>query len=175
MGLCASSVGCVTIALVIRPLAPQDAEPTRLIYNDAVLNSRATLDLEPRTPTQQDRWVQDHMGIYSAIVAEHDGQVIGFASLSPYRTRPGYSSSVEDSIYVAHGLRGSGVGRQLLGELLRSGSSLGFHACFARVNAESTASLGLHFAHNFRMVGIEKEVGRKFSRWIDVALLERML
>ncbi len=165
----------MTELLLIRPLTQQDAEATRQIYNDAVLNSRATLDLEPRTPTQQERWVQDHMGIYTAVVAERASEIVGFASLSPYRTRPGYSSSVEDSIYVAHGCRGLGIGRQLLGELMRSGSSLGFHACFARVNAESTASLGLHFAHDFRMVGIEREVGRKFSRWIDVALLERML
>ncbi|MEL6983668.1 MAG: N-acetyltransferase family protein, partial [Actinomycetota bacterium] len=95
--------------------------------------------------------------------------------LSFYRDRPGYRTSVEDSIYIAPGHQGGGVGHNLLGRLVETAELHGFHAVFARIVGAGEASVALHQRHGFELVGIEREVGRKFGRWHDVALLQRLL
>ena len=160
----------------IRLARPDDAEAIRGIYNREVTDSTATLDLVPRTPAEQARWMDDHAGAYAAVVAvAPDGAVAGFASLSPYRTRPGYSTTVEDSVYVDAAHRGMGVGRLLLSELVRVAQASGFHTVMARITAPQEPSLALHRSCGFELVGIEREVGRKFGRWLDVALVQRLL
>jgi phosphinothricin acetyltransferase len=116
-----------------------------------------------------------HSGVYPVIVADEGGQVVGFASLSPYRPRPGYATAVEDSIYVAAQHRGKGVGRQLLSEAVVMARTHGFHSIVARVSATQQASVALHEACGFDLIGVEREIGRKFGRWVDVALLQRLL
>ena len=152
-----------------------DAEAIRQIYNIEVTGSTATLDLVPRTPEEQASWMVAHSGVYPVIVADEGGQVVGFASLSPYRPRPGYATAVEDSIYVAAQHRGKGVGRQLLSEAVVMARTHGFHSIVARVSATQQASVALHEACGFDLIGIEREIGRKFGRWVDVALLQRLL
>jgi phosphinothricin acetyltransferase len=152
-----------------------DAETIRQIYNVEVLGSTATLDLVPRTPEEQTNWMAAHSGVYPVIVADEAGEVIGFASLSPYRPRPGYATAVEDSIYVAAGHRGKGVGGALLSEAVVTARTHGFHSVVARVGAAQAASVALHRACGFDLVGVEREIGRKFSRWIDVTILQRLL
>ena len=110
----------------------------------------------------------------AAVVAESGG-VVGFASLSPYRTRPGYSTTVEDSVYVHHEHRGHGYGRLLLEELVDRGSDHGFHTVIGRIVGHHEASIGLHARCGFEHAGTEREVGRKFGRWLDVVLMQRML
>lgn len=154
---------------------PDDAEAIRDIYNREVTGSTVTFDLVPRTLETQLEWLEAHAGAYPAIVVEHAGEVVGFGSLSPYRDRPAYSTSVEDSVYVRHDARGTGVGRVLLEELLRLADISGFHAVFARIVGGHEASINLHRACGFELVGVEREVGRKFGRWLDVALMERLL
>jgi phosphinothricin acetyltransferase len=152
-----------------------DAEAIRQIYNIEVTDSTATLDLVPRTPEEQASWMVAHSGVYPVIVADEGGQVVGFASLSPYRPRPGYATAVEDSIYVAAQHRGKGVGRQLLSEAVIMARTHGFHSIVARVSATQQASVALHEACGFDLIGVEREIGRKFGRWVDVALLQRLL
>jgi phosphinothricin acetyltransferase len=152
-----------------------DAEAIRQIYNIEVTDSTATLDLVPRTPEEQASWMVAHSGVYPVIVADEGGQVVGFASLSPYRPRPGYATAVEDSIYVAAQHRGKGVGRQLLSEAVVMARTHGFHSIVARVSATQQASVALHEACGFDLIGVEREIGRKFGRWVDVALLQRLL
>lgn len=159
----------------IRKAELDDAEMIRAIYNNEVLNSLVTLDLTPRSEAEQRHWIAEHSGIYPAIVAEINGNVCGFASLSPYRPRPGYSTTVEDSIYVDANYRKQGVGKALLSSILTMASQHGFHSCMARVMASHEASLALHQSCGFELVGIEKEVGRKFGKWLDMALLQKML
>jgi phosphinothricin acetyltransferase len=101
--------------------------------------------------------------------------VLGFGSLSSYRDRPSYSTTVENSVYVAEEHRGEGVGRVLLDELVRLGTLHGFHSMVARVGGDNGASIALHRACGFELVGVEREIGRKFNRWLDVAVLQRML
>jgi phosphinothricin acetyltransferase len=152
-----------------------DAEAIRQIYNIEVTGSTATLDLVPRTPEEQASWMVAHSGVYPVIVADEGAQVVGFASLSPYRPRPGYATAVEDSIYVAAQHRGKGVGRQLLSEAVVMARTHGFHSIVARVSATQQASVALHEACGFDLIGVEREIGRKFGRWVDVALLQRLL
>ncbi len=160
----------------IRLVRPSDAEPIRAIYNVEVLGSTATFDLRPRTAEEQQAWMAEHRGPHAAIVAvDDDDTVLGFGSLSVFRDRPAYSTTVENSVYVDAVCRGSGVGRALLEELVDLAGHHGFHAIIARVGGGNEASIALHLACGFTMVGVEQEVGRKFNRWLDVSVLQRLL
>jgi L-amino acid N-acyltransferase YncA len=154
----------------------EDAEALREIYNAEVLGSTVTFDLVPRSPEDQLEWMAAHAGAYPVVVATDgpDGEVVGFSSLSPYRSRPGYAPTVEDSVYVAAGHRGRGVGRLLLGEIVRLAAAHGFHSVIGRVVGDHPASIALHRSLGFQVVGVEREVGRKFGRWLDVTILQRM-
>jgi phosphinothricin acetyltransferase len=109
------------------------------------------------------------------VVAVAGGQVVGFGSLSAFRSRPAYSTTVEDSVYVRRDRQGQGLGRRLLTAILDVATSSGFHAVMARVEASQVASRALHEGAGFRLVGVEREVGRKFNRWLDVAVLQLLL
>ena len=159
----------------LRLARPDDAEATRTIYNAEVTGSTVTFDLVPRTLEEQRDWIEARSGAMAVVVAEADGEIVGFAALSPYRSRPAYSTTVEDSVYVHHDQRGNGVGRALLAELVEVAAARGFHTMMARIVGGHDASIGLHGSLGFEMVGIEKEVGRKFGRWLDVVLMQRML
>ncbi|MGI8983908.1 MAG: GNAT family N-acetyltransferase [Acidimicrobiales bacterium] len=152
-----------------------DAEAIRSIYNREVTESTVTFDLVPRTLADQQRWLAEHGGVHPAVVAELGGEVVGFGSLAPYRSRPAYATTVEDSVYVRHDTRGAGCGRAILGELVRLGTDHGFHSIMGRIVGGHVASIGLHTSCGFELVGVEREVGRKFGRWLDVVLMQRLL
>jgi L-amino acid N-acyltransferase len=153
-----------------------DGEAIRSIYNAEVVGSTATFDLVPRTPQEQVAWLEEHRGPYPAVVAVDDeDQVLGFGSLSVFRDRPAYSTTVENSVYVGDGHRGVGVGRSIMDELIKLATQHGFHAVIARIGGANQASIALHEACGFRMVGVEREVGRKFNRWLDVSVLQLLL
>ena len=152
-----------------------DAEATRAIYNVEVTESTVTFDLVPRTLEEQRGWLTARSGAHAVLVAEDGGDVIGFASVSPYRDRPAYSTSVEDSVYVRRDQQGKGVGKLLLGELVALATSHGFHTMIARIVGGHDASIALHRSQGFEVVGTEREVGRKFGRWLDVLVMQRLL
>jgi L-amino acid N-acyltransferase len=152
-----------------------DAAAIRDIYNREVVESTATFDLVPRSLADQQAWLAARSGAYAAVAADLDGVLVGFGSLSPWKDRPAYSTSVEDSVYVDPGAQGRGIGRALLEELLRVAVAHGFHAVFARIVGGHDASIGLHHALGFEVVGTEREVGRKFGRWLDVVVMEKLL
>ncbi|MFM8305027.1 MAG: N-acetyltransferase family protein [Actinomycetota bacterium] len=153
----------------------RDAEAIRDIYNQEVLGSTVTFDLVARTLEEQITWLDEHSGGHPAIVAVDGDAVVGFGAISPWRPRPAYSPSVEDSVYVRADCRGQGVGRLLLEELVRIGQAHGFHSMLARIVGGHEASIALHARCGFEPAGIEREVGRKFGRWLDVVLMQRML
>ena len=152
-----------------------DGEAIRDIYNREVTGSTVTFDMVPRTPEDQRRWLDEHSGAHPALVAVGEGAVLGFGSLSPYRSRPAYSTSVEDSVYVHPDHRGRGVGKAVLTELVRRAQAHGFHAVMARIVGGHDASIGLHRTCGFELVGVEREVGRKFGQWLDVVLMELLV
>ena len=159
----------------VRLARPADSEQILAIYNEAILRSTATFDLVPRTEAEQAAWMVEHAGPHPAIVATEGGTVVGFGSLSPYRDKHAYAPTVENSVYVHLDHRRRGVGRALLEELILLAGRHGFHSVIARIGENNTASIGLHEACGFGLVGIEREVGRKFNRWLDVSVLQRMV
>jgi L-amino acid N-acyltransferase YncA len=159
----------------LRSAELRDAEAIRAIYNLEVETSTATFDLVPRSLEDQKRWLVERSGAHAVIVATEGDEVVGFGALSRWRDRPAYSTSVEDSVYVRRDQHGRGIGRALLGELVATAQRHGFHACFARIVGGHEASIGLPRACGFEIVGTEREVGRKFGRWLDVVLMERLL
>jgi phosphinothricin acetyltransferase len=163
------------IGVNLRLARPEDAEATREIYNTEVTGSTVTFDLVPRSIDDQLAWLDQLSGAMAVVVAEIDGQIVGFASLSPYRDRPAYATTVEDSVYVHADFRGRGVARALLAEILDIAATRGFHAVMARIVGGHDASIGLHSSLDFEIVGTEREVGRKFGKWLDVVIMQRML
>ncbi len=162
----------VTIRLAER----RDAEAMRAIYNREVLESTVTFDMVTRSLDDQVAWIDEHSGGHPAVVAVDGGeQVIGFGSLSPFHPRPAYSPTVENSVYVHRDHRNRGVGRAVLEELVRLGQAHGFHSMIARIVGGHETSIALHQSCGFEHVGTEREVGRKFNRWLDVVVMQRML
>lgn len=154
----------------------RDAEAMRAIYNLEVAESTVTFDLVARTLDDQVEWIDGHSGAHPAVVALDDADdLLGFGSLSPFHPRPAYAPTVEDSVYVRRDRRGHGVGRALLDELVRLATDHGFHSMIARIVGGHETSIALHLASGFEIVGTEREVGRKFGRWLDVVEMQRML
>ena len=172
-------VHCAAMAagFTLRPAELADADQIKDIYNHEVVRTTATFDLVTRTLADQRAWLAARSGAFAAIVAVDDdsGEIVGFAALSPYKERAAYRTSVENSIYVRRDQHRRGVGRCMLEHLLEVAAQSGFHAVFARIEASSAASRGLHAACGFGLVGIEREVGRKFNRWLDVAVMQKLL
>jgi L-amino acid N-acyltransferase len=140
------------------------------------VNESTTLfDMVPRTLDEQVQWIDEHAGGHPAVVADLDGAIVGFGSLSSFRSRPAYNTTVEDSVYLLTEHQGRGIGRLLLEELLRLASAHGFHSVIARITGDNDASIALHRACGFETVGIEREVGRKFGQWLDVVEMQKML
>ena len=161
--------------LELRLATVDDAPALQRIYNHEVENSTVTFDLVPRTLEEQQQWITDRDGAHGIVVAELDGEVVGYASLSPFRPKAAYRTTVENSVYVDEQARGKGVGRALLDEIVALAEARGFHTVIAHIVAGHDASIALHHACGFRVVGTEREVGRKFGRWLDVVVMQRML
>jgi phosphinothricin acetyltransferase len=162
--------------LTIREATSDDAEAIRLIYNDEVENETSTMDLVPRTLETQREWIAARSGAFCAVVAvDSSGTVLGFGALSEYKDRSGYRSTVENSVYVRRDVARRGIGKQILLHLLETATVSGFHSVIARIEAQSLASRGLHSSCGFELVGIEKQVARKFGKWLDIAVMQKSL
>jgi phosphinothricin acetyltransferase len=163
-------------SIKIRRATVADAAAIVDIYNHEVQFETSTFDLVPRTLEAQEAWISARSGAFSAIVAIDESDcVVGFGALSEYRDRAAYKTSVENSVYVKRDLARSGIGRLILTNLLQQAADSGFHAVMARIEASSVASRGLHESCGFTLVGVEREIGRKFGRWLDVALMQCVL
>lgn len=163
--------------LLLRDAEPSDLAAILAIYNDAVLNTDAVYDETPRTAEVQERWfaAKREQGLPVLVAVDDDGAVAGFASYGPFRPWPGFRLTVENSLYVAAGRRGRGIGSRLLPALVERAAAAGFHAVVAGIDAGNAASLHLHARFGFTEVARMPEVGIKFGRWLDLVFLQRML
>jgi len=163
--------------ITIRLATSADAAAIVEIYNREVTETTATFDLVPRTVGSQREWLADRSGAFAAIVGVDPTtrQTVSFAALSPYKERAAYRTTVENSIYVHRDFGGRGVGKQMMSHLIGVARESGFHSVIARIEASSEASRALHAASGFELVGIERQVGRKFNRWLDVAVMQLLL
>lgn len=162
--------------LTVRHAERRDAEAIRAIYNREVTEDVNTFDITPRTLEEQVAWIDEHSGSHPAVVAvDAAGTVLGFGALSTFRPRPAYTPTVEDTVYVSPEHQGKGVGKAILAELVRLAEAHGFHSMIARIVGHNEVSIGVHRACGFELVGTEREVGRKFGRWLDVVEMQRLL
>ena len=161
--------------LISRPATENDLPAILDIYNEQVLNSTATFDIEPRSMEVQLQWVKQFEHPYTLLVAERNDEIVGWGCLHPFGAKPGYRFTTENSVYVRADARGSGVGKSLLIALIEAGAANGFHAIIARIAGDNPASVRLHESLGFAYAGREREIGRKFDRWLDVVVMQRLL
>lgn len=128
-----------------------------------------------RSRARQLEWIDAHGTDHPTIVAERDGRILGFASLSRYRPEVGYRYTVEDSVYVDRVARGGRVGALLLATLIDLARDIGHHVIVARIVAGHARSIRLHEAHGFEPAGVERGVGRKFDEWLDVVVMQHAI
>jgi L-amino acid N-acyltransferase YncA len=158
--------------LIIRQALIRDLRAITDIYNEAILKTVATFDTEPKGAAEQERWFSEHGPGNPIIVAELEGRVIGWASLSKWSDRCAYARTAEVSLYVLESHQGKGIGRRLLEKILQKGHDAGLHTVIARIAEGNAVSIHLHESFGFRHVGIMKEVGEKFGRLLDVYLMQ---
>tara|TARA_R110002111_G_scaffold1157_1_gene8185 strand:+ start:49751 stop:50248 length:498 start_codon:yes stop_codon:yes gene_type:complete len=163
------------IAMKIRPAEISDLDAITTIYNEAILTTTATFDLEPKTREERLEWFENHDARFPILVAECEGRVVGWACLSRWRPRKAYDATAETSFYVKEDQRGQGIGRQLKQAIIEEARRLKFHTLIAGVAEGSQASLHLNQSFGFEVVGTFKEVGNKFGKMLDVTYLQKIL
>lgn len=157
----------------IRAAAAADLPALLAIYNHAVLHSVATFDLEPRTAEAGRAWLAAHTGQHPLVVAEVQGTVAGYASLSPYRPMPAYDSTAELSLYIHPDYQRRGLGRALAEHILAlARADARLHLVVSVITASHTVSIALHEKLGFRRCGTLHEAGCKFGAFHDVVHLE---
>jgi len=152
-----------------------DARVIADIYNHYVATSTATFDTEPKSVGDRIAWLTEHGDTHPVLVAEKDGEVVGWGALSPYRERPAWRLTAEVAVYLACGSTGAGIGSQLLGALVEAARAAGHHVLLSQIVAENHASLKMAERAGFERVGTLREVGRKFDTWIDLEILRLAL
>lgn len=161
--------------LQIRPATPADAPALSEIYNQAIAARSATFETELRTAEERRRWLEGHGPRHPVLVAEADGQTMGWASVSAYRSRACYDGVGEFSVYIREGCRGQGIGKALLGALVNEAARQGYWKLLSRVFPFNRASLALCRACGFREVGVYEKHARLDGRWLDVVIVERLI
>jgi phosphinothricin acetyltransferase len=160
---------------MVRPARLSDGAAIASILNHYVVHTTATFMTEPETAEQRIAWLNDRPARHPVVVAEANGRVVGFASLSSFRQRAAYGGTAEIGVYVHHDHHRRGTGRALVQDVIERGRAAGLHAIVAGCCSESVASIGLLESLGFSRVAHFREVGRKFDRWLDVVFLEKLL
>lgn len=172
--MCPSLIGSGA-KMDVRQIDLGDAPAVQAIYAPYVTSTTISFEEAPPDIGEMERRIAAILPKYPYLVAEVDGQVVGYAYASEHRTRAAYRTSVDVAVYVAPGAQRGGVARRLYSRLLPAAASLGYHAAFAGIALPNDASVGLHEAMGFEQVGIYREVGRKFDAWHDVGWWQRLL
>ena len=158
--------------LTIRPATEKDQEAIMDIYNEAVENTTATFDTEKRTAEKQFAWFRNHKHNHPVIVAEENGIITGWASLSAWSERCAYDGTVEVSVYIHHEHRGKGIGKKLLELITLEGKKVKNHSVISRISEGNEISIHIHEQLGYRHIGVMKEAGMKFGKYIDVYLMQ---
>jgi L-amino acid N-acyltransferase YncA len=166
------------MTIIIRPAKISDIPAITRIYAHAVEHGTASFELTAPDQAEMARRLNDLSGKgFPYLTAEIDHVLVGYAYAGPYRTRPAYRHTVENSVYIAHTVHRSGIGRALLAALIEACEARGFRQMIAVIgdSSKQAASIGLHLALGFRHVGILDNVGFKHGRWLDSVLMQREL
>lgn len=147
------------------------------IFNEAILNTTALYDYKLRTLEMMQAWFADKQkGNYPLIGAFNDEDtLLGFSSYGQFRVRPAYKYTVEHSVYVRSDMRGHGIGKVLLREIIKKAEEQDYHVLVGVIDASNTVSMKLHEKEGFVLSGIMKQVGYKFGQWLDAAFYQLIL
>lgn len=159
----------------IREARIEDLPTMMAIYNRAVKATTATFDLDVQTYEQREAWFHKFDAQHPLLVAEKNGQVVGYGCLSRFRDKPAYANSVENSVYIDERFHRQGIGNALLAELLNRARQLGYHTVIAGITVGNDGSVKLHQAFGFELCGRFRQVGFKFGEWQDVEFYQLML
>lgn len=162
--------------LQVRDAREEDLAGVLAIYNDVIATTTAIYRDDPATLEDRREWWQARAALgYPVLVAVEEGEVVGFASFGDFRASPGYRYTVEHSVHVRAGRRGSGLGQALMQPLIARARALGKHVMMAGVDADNAGSIRFHERLGFERVGRLREVGFKFGRRLDLVFLQRLL
>jgi L-amino acid N-acyltransferase YncA len=163
--------------IIIRPATPDDIAAVTRIYADAVLNGTASFEIEPPDEAEMTRRQAALLNNgYPYLTAEIEGVVAGYAYAGPYRSRPAYKWSVEDSIYVAPQMHRKGIGGLLLARLVAESTQRGFRQMIAVIgDSAQIGSIAVHERAGFNHIGTLRSVGFKHGKWLDTVLMQRAL
>lgn len=158
----------------IREATEGDVGDITRIYNHAIDNTTATFDVEPKTIGDRMKWFNSRTHAYPVIVATVDGRVVGWGEIRRYGQRKAYRYTVEDAVYVDPERQGEGIGTALLSALIKIAVHKGYHTMIALIVEGNDASVSMHRKFGFEDVGIMREVGWKFDRWLDVIVMQKL-
>lgn len=158
----------------IRKAALADIPAITEIYNEAILTTDATFDNDPKTIAEQTKWFGEHGARNPVLVADVNGKVVGWASLSKWSTRCAYADTAEISLYIKEEYRNRGIGKVLMQGILGEGKKAGLHTVISRITATNNISINLHREFQFEDVGVMKEVGKKFGKLLDVLMMQKV-
>ena len=162
--------------VAIRFATRDDAPIMKNIFNKEVAESTSSWEWFPLSNDDWREWFHEHTrDQHVLLVAEISGEVVGFAGYGAFRSKDGYITTVEDSVFLKDGCRGRGVGTKLLTRLLAEARARGVHSMVAAVTSENQASVALHTSLGFVQAGRLPQVGHKFGRWLDLLLLQIIL
>ena len=164
------------MGITLRKYQKSDALAILDIINYNILNATALYDYTIRTLEQQEAILEAKLQSgFPVIVAENNGEVVGFGMYAEFRFREAYKFTVEHSIYVSHNHQGLGIGKFLLTELIQLAKQQGLHTMIGVIDAENQKSIDFHHQFGFKTVGIIKESGFKFNRWLDSVFVQLIL
>ncbi len=156
--------------MTVRTAQMKDLESLLAIYNYEVEHTTATFDLVPKTTEERREWMDAHnVDNHPLFVAEEEGVIVGYASLSPYRLLDAYKETVELSVYVDRRFRGRGIAKQLLEVILQEARAReDIHSVISVITGDNAASIHLHERFGFTCCGTMREMGRKFGKLLDI-------
>ena len=158
--------------MLIRPVVDADLDAILEIHNHAIRELLSIWTDVEVDRADRERWLVAHQADgHPVIVAENDGEVVGYAAYGPWREKIGYRFTVENSVYVAQGHQRQGIARLLMVELIALARAAGIHVMIAAIEAGNTPSIALHEQLGFEPPVILREVGIKFDRWLDLAFM----
>lgn len=161
----------------IRVAAASDLSQIQAIYAHHVLHGTGSFETLPPSLEEVARRFRDNQEAgFAWIVAENNKRIMGFGYFAPFRARAAYAKTVEDSVYVRDDVRGQGVGKVLVDNLVSSAKKSGFSQMLSLIgDSENTASIGVHASLGFQHAGTMRKVGYKFGRWLDVVIMQKQL
>jgi len=162
--------------LKLRPAEKKDLEKILEIVNHSILHTTANYSYEIQTLEIQTKWFEDkNAKNLPVIVADLDGEVVGFGSYGQFREKIGYQYTVEHSVYVINNVIGKGIGSKLLSELIQLAKEQGFHVMIGAIDADNFGSIAFHEKFGFVVTGTIREVGYKFDHWLDLVFMQLIL